>query len=142
MGEDRSFRFLQNVSYARAVPQSTSSRSLPRGRRRSLPIDWLLAALAVLLALASARVAAPGAVCGTLVPSGSSTALADLLPLAVRDLGLPRDASVVGFGIAALLALALRPSLVGKLATAAVFVGMGVLTLVTVSYGIGILSCR
>jgi hypothetical protein len=143
MGEDRGFRFLQNLSYARPVPNSSSGRSTAGARRTSrVPVDWLVAGLAVLLALAADRVAAPGAVCTTLVPSAASTGFPDLVPLAVRDLGLPREVSLACFGAAALLALAFRPSLLGKLATAAVFLGMGLLTLVTVAYGIGIVSCR
>jgi hypothetical protein len=143
MGEDRGFRFLQIVSYARGVSNSSSGQAaLAAPRRSRLPVDWLVAGLAVLLALVADRVVAPGAVCSTLVPSPADTGWADVVPLAVRDLGLPRDASVACFGIAAILALGFRPSLIGKLATAAVFLGVGLLVLVTFAYGIGIVSCR
>ena len=142
MGEDRGFRLLQISSYASHMPQASSRQgALPRGRATRLRVDWLVAACGVLLALAAYRVAAPEAVCGALAPSGAATGFPQLVPQAVRDLGLPRDASVAAFGLASILALGCSPSLVGKLATAAVFVGAGVLVLVTAAFGVGILSC-
>jgi hypothetical protein len=117
-----------------------AAHALPR--RRTLPVDWLTAAVAVVLALAADRLAAPGAVCGALVPWGSDAGFPQLVPLAVRDLGLPREASLAAFGMAALLALAFRPTLLGKAATAFVFVGAALLTLVASAYGIGIVTCR
>jgi hypothetical protein len=98
--------------------------------------------MAVVLALLAYRLAAPAAVCGSLVPPATATDLRDVVPLAIRDLGLPGRLSVMCFGLAAILALGFRPSLVGRVATAAVFLGVGLLTLVTVAYGIGIVSCR
>ena len=124
------------------MPQGSSRQgALPRGRANGLRVDWLVAACAVLLALAAYRVAAPDAVCGALAPSGTATGLRDLVPQAIRDLGLPREASVAAFGLASILALGCSPSRVGKVATAAVFLGAGVLLLVTGAFGVGIISC-
>jgi hypothetical protein len=116
--------------------------ALPRGRATRLRVDWLVAACGVLLALAAYRVAAPDAVCGALAPSGAATGFPELVPQAVRDLGLPRNASVGAFGLASILALGFSPSLIGKMATAAVFLAAGVLLLVTAAFGVGIVSCR
>ena len=117
-----------------------SALTAPRARR--LRGDWLLAAAAVLLALLADRLAAPATLCGTLAPAASGTGFPDVIPRAVRDLGLPRDASVAAFGVAATLSLGFHPTLVGKVATAVVFLGIGLLTLVTFAYGVGIVSCR
>src|SRR6185436_9238237 len=107
-------RLLQISSYASHVSQPSPSQSALRRGAPRLPLDWLVAACAVLLALAADRIAAPGAVCSTLAPAGAATGFPDLIPQAVRDLGLPREASVACFGLAAILALGSRPSLIGK----------------------------
>ena len=143
LGEDHGFRLLQVASYASHVPQPSSHSTFRAPRAsRLFPVDWLIAGVAVLLALVADRMAAPGIVCSSLVPPTADTGFPDLVRLAVRDLGLPREASLACFGLAAILALGFRPSLVARLATAAVFLGIGLLTLVAFAYGIGIVSCR
>jgi hypothetical protein len=107
-----------------------------------IPIDWLTAGVAVLLALATYRIAAPDTVCAALVPPATtSSGLGDAARLTLRDLNLPRELSLAGFGVAALLAIVLRPSLLGRLLSAALFAALGLLALVTFAFGVGVVSC-
>ena len=111
-------------------------------RAPRISIDWLIAAVAMLLALATYRVAAPETVCTALVPPGTtSSGFLDVVRLTLRDLNLPRQLSLAGFGVAAMLAIAFRPSLLGRVLCAILFAALGLLVLVTFAFGVGVVSC-
>jgi hypothetical protein len=102
-------------------------------RAPRISIDWLIAAVAMLLALATYRVAAPETVCTALVPPGTtSSGFLDVVRLTLRDLNLPRQLS---------LAIAFRPSLLGRVLCAILFAALGLLVLVTFAFGVGVVSC-
>ncbi len=124
------------------LPRQSSSVRPATRRAARFPIDWLTAAVAVLLALATYRVAAPDTVCAALVPPGTtSSSLVDVIRLTVRDLNLPRELSLAAFGLAAMLAFAFRPTLLGKVLCAVLFTALGMLALIAFAFGVGVVSC-